>query len=218
MTTFPDGLVIDGKRYRQEAPRFRFAWDDELIDYGFKCRTQQPQDDPINVDNPPAVLRFAPSIQKTIDEAGRPVVKSDWRVNLEKEPSWRWRDAFIAINSGDVRKYEYLIGSNRAQFNTTGWPKMAYLAMCGNEVNVLERRGGWVKFETLRASQWQRAMTMKRATHPTLIHTFTCVTWNRETQTTKRIFSTGTPRGIVDYPCVTWEGYGWIPERFIVPL
>jgi hypothetical protein len=195
-------------RYKAEQPRFRFAWDDELSDYGYKCRTLLGGFD---TDNPPAVLRFAPSTLPT-QSIG------DYRVNLEKDPSWRWKETIIQMNGGGEvgeRAWGYLVGPSRAQFNTTGWARMAYLGMCGNEVNVLERVNGWVRFETLKPTDWLRARDLSEGT---LKHRFTCVTWDRETQTTRRIFSTGTNRGVVFYPCVTWEGSAWIPQRFVVPL
>jgi hypothetical protein len=202
LRVFSDGSVTE----QAIVPRFRFAWDDELPDYNYKCRTQMPQDDPINTDNPPAVLPFY-SVRNIADRQ---------RVNLEKDPSWRWKETIILKNGGGEvgeRAWGYLVGPSRAQFNTTGWARMAYLGMCGNRINVLERVGGWVRFETLKPTDWLRARNLSEGT---LIHRFTCVTWDRETQTTKRIFSTGTPRGVVFYPMVTWEGYAWIPERFIV--
>jgi hypothetical protein len=113
------------------------------------------------------------------------------------------------------RAWGYLVGPSRAQFNTTGWAQMAYVGMCGNQVNVLDRVNGWVKFETLRPQDWLRARSLREGT---LIHRFTCTSWDDETQTTVRINSTGTPRGVVVYPVVTWEGAAWIPERFVVAI
>jgi hypothetical protein len=204
-------LRVAIRKAQAATPRFRLAWDDELSDYNYKCRTQMPTDDPINTDNPPAVLRFAPEILRT-------QAIGDYRVNLTKDPTWQWKETIIQINGGGEvgeRAWGYLVGPSRAQFNTTGWAQMAYLGMCGNEVNVLDRVGGWVKFETLKATDWMRARSMSEGV---LIHRFTCITFDRETQTTKRIFSTGTPRGVVWYPVVTWLGYAWIPERFVVSL
>jgi hypothetical protein len=216
VTLYPASLHIGTRRYKPEQtvitpPRFRFAWDDELSDYGYKCRTLLGGFDS---DNPPAVLRFAPSILPVGQAIG------DYRVNLTKDPSWQWEDTIIQINGGGYlgeRAFNYLIGSSRAQFNTTGWARMAYLGMCGNIVNVLERVSGWTRFETLRPQDWLKARSMSILTHPHLIHSFHCVTWDRETQTTKRIYSTGTPRGLVYYPVVTWEGSAWVPDRFVVP-
>jgi hypothetical protein len=208
MTAPSISLRVAIRKAQAETPRFRFAWDDELEDYGYKCRTLLGGFD---TDNPPAVLRFAPSILPT-QSIG------DYRVNLEKDPSWRWKETIIQMNGGGEvgeRAWGYLVGPSRAQFNTTGWARMAYLGMCGNEVNVLERAGGWVRFETLKPTDWLRARSLQEGT---LMHRFTCVTWDRETQTTRRIFSTGTPRGVVFYPVVTWEGSAWIPERFVVNL
>jgi hypothetical protein len=193
-----DLTLSTGTRYTatltRESPRFRFAWDDELADYGYKCRTQSPGF--IGPDNPPAVLRFAPSILPANQGIG------DYRVNLTKDPSWRWKETIIELNGGGEvgeRAWGYLVGPSRAQFNTTGWAQ----------------GGGRAKFETLKPSDWLRARSLREGQ---LIHRFTCTSWNAETQTTVRINSTGTPRGIVWYPVVTWEGYGWIPERFVVAV
>jgi hypothetical protein len=95
--------------------------------------------------------------------------------------------------------------------------------MCGNEIEILEMGLGWVKFKTLKPQDWMAARRMSIATHPMYIHRFTCVTWVKDSSYpdggyTRRINSTGTPRGDVFYPLVTWEGFAWIPRRFVVPL
>ena len=189
------------------APRFRFAWDDEISSYGYKCRTQTSGF--VGPDNPPAVLRFYKE----------PREGNDYRVNLTKDPAWGWRDTIIALNGGGEegeRRFDYWVNKNTAQFNTTGWAQMAYLGMSGNEIKVIERVGDWVRFETLRPTDWYRARSMSIATHSTLIHRFTCVSW--KDGKTVRIPSTGTPRGQVYFPLVTAEGSAWIPERFVVGL
>ncbi len=201
VSIFSDGSV-------KVAPRFRFAWDDEIEDYQYKCRTQSPGF--VGPDNPPAVLRYAPAIVK------EPI--GDYRVNLTKDPSWRWQETVIALNGGDDQKFSYWTGPGRAQFNSTGWSQLGYLGMCGNEIHVLERVSGWVRFETLRPTDWLRARSMSIETHPCLIHRFVCVTWDAATQTTKHIESTGTARGQVVYPLVTNEGSAWIPEQMIVEM
>jgi hypothetical protein len=214
MSLYPDYLLVSSKRYRLEAPRFRLAWDDEISSYNYRCRTQMPQDDPINSDNPPAVLRFFPIMR----EGG------DYRVNLTKDPSWRWQETVTDhLNGGDAQKFGYWTGPSRAQFNTTGWAQLGYIGMCGNEIEILEMGLGWVKFKTLKPQDWMAARRMSIATHPMYIHRFTCVTWVKDSSYpdggyTRRINSTGTPRGDVFYPLVTWEGFAWIPRRFVVPL
>jgi hypothetical protein len=191
--------------------RYRFAWDNEIPDYNYKCRTQS--EGFIGPDNPPAVLRFYPSMSES----------GDYRVNLEKDPAWHWRDTIVFLNGGNdeaVRRVDYWTNPNTAQFNTTGWAKMAYLGMCGNEINVLERVGEWICFETLKPTEWGTAREMTFQSHPQYIHSFSCVTWKIDPVTgqgyTKHIESTGTPRGQVFYPLVTNEGFGWIPSRFVV--
>ena len=187
-------------------PRYRFAWDDEISDYGYKCRTQAPGF--VGPNNPPAVLRF----YKDTHEG------SDYRINLTKDPSWQWKETVIALNDGDEQKFSYWTGSGRAQFNSTGWPQLGYIGMCGNEINIMQRAGDWVQFETLFPDDWLRARSMSIATHPQYIHRFTCTTWDAVNRVTKRINSTGTPRGQVYYPLVTWEGSAWIPSRFVVEI
>jgi hypothetical protein len=205
MSVYPDYLLVSSKRYRQatQTPRYRFMWDDQNPHWNFKCRTQHP--DFIGPDNPPAVNKF---YNVPDDKSG------DLRINLEKDPSWRWWDTFAVINDGDYSDVEYVQDDGLAIFNTTGWPKMAYLGFSGNVVNVLARVGSWFKFETLKPTDWLRAQSMSNETHPQFIHSFSCVTWVRDSTLpaggfTRRIESTGTRRGRVYVPMVTWEGYAW---------
>jgi hypothetical protein len=207
MSLYPDWLIISGRRYREQlAPRFRLAWDDQNPDYDYKSRTlTYPGVDPSY--NAPAVMQYYP----IRDERARE------RINLEADSSWRWKDTIIAINGGGevgARAWGYLVGPSRAQFNDTGWARMAYLSMCGNVVNVLETVGSWYKIETLKGTDWMRARSMTIESHPHLIHRFTCVSW--KDGETVRINSTGTPRGQVYCPLVTWAVYAWIPARHVV--
>lgn len=197
---FSDGAVTE----QLSAPRYRFAWDDENPDYDYKCRTQS--DGFTGPDNPPAVMRFYPIMR---EEAG------DFRVNLQIP--YDWEPAIIAMNGGDAGKFGYLIGPSRAQFNTTGWPKMAYVGMCGNLLNG-ERVGEWFRFQTLVPSDVSRVRGWTIASHPQFIHRFTCVTWDTVNRVTKRINSTGTQRGDVFYPLITKEGFAYIPWRHVVKV
>jgi hypothetical protein len=205
MSLYPDYLLVSSKRYRMETARYRFAWDDENPDWNNKCRTLHPDFPADGPDNPPAVLRFYRDRHEG----------DDYRVNMEKDPTWRWRETIIALN-GSEQDFYYWINANTAQFNTTGWPQFAYVGMSGNEIKILERAGDWVRFETLRPTDWLRARSMTIETHPTLIHRFTCVTWDAANRVTKHIESTGTPRGQVYYPLVTNEGSAWVPSRHII--
>jgi hypothetical protein len=194
MTLYPQSFILNSRRYVAERPRFIFAWDDSNPDYNYKSRTLTYPDTPPEY-NAPAVMPFYP----VRDERARE------RINLEKDPSWRWKETIIAINGGGevgARAWGYLVGRSRAQFNDTGWAQMAYLGMCGNQINILERVPGWVRFETLKGTDY--------------IHRFSCVSW--KDGETVRINSTGTPRGDVFYPMVTWAGYAWIPSRHIVEI
>lgn len=189
-------------------PRFRVRWDDEISDYGYRSRTLSDRfTDPGF--NAPAVLRF---FDKPREDDG------DYRVNLETP--YNWQPALIARNNYDgdgVQRFKYWINSNTAQFNSNGWPKMAYLVMSGNVLQG-ERVGDWLRFVTLKQSDVLRAQAMTEATHPQYCHHFTCVTWDAANKVTKHINSTGTPRGAVLYWLVTKEGVGWIPYRMVAPL
>jgi hypothetical protein len=187
---------------------YRTVWDDENIDYNYRSRTLHSEF--TGPDNPPAVIKFFPEMNEAI---------ADYRINLEKDISWEWKNTCIKINNYDgngLQRFEYWSDDGVAQFNTTGWAKMAYLDMSGNVIKVLNIIGEWIKFETLKPTDWFRARAMNIDTHPEYIHKFTCVTWNNTTRTTKRIESSGTPRGQVYYPLVTWLGYAYIPKRHVI--
>src|SRR5690242_19463862 len=100
-----DLVLSNGPRYSaaltrlDTTPRYRFAWDDEISDYDFKCRTQHEEF--TGPPNPPAVIPFY-SIR---DERDRQ------RINLEKDSSWRWKDTIVTINGGrwkGLRAWGYL--------------------------------------------------------------------------------------------------------------
>lgn len=195
------------------AQRVRVVWDDENPDWNFKCRTQHP--DFIGPDNPPAVMRFYPPDPTT----GGPPAKEkpgDFRVNLASPNDWK--PLYIAVNGGGKegeQRVEYLIDPRRATFNTTGWPMQAYLTMSGNILRG-EFVGDWFRFETLRPSDLGRVGTYTIETHPHLVQRFTCVTWDGRNKVTKRIESTGTPRGQVYWYLVSNEGVCYIPARYVI--
>jgi hypothetical protein len=188
-----------------QPPRFTVAWDDQSPDFNFKCRTQQPGWS--SVDNPPAVWRFSPHIMPIAQPIG------EHFVNLGTPHDWK--AAIIAVNGGDVRKWEYLIDPDRATYNRHGWPKQSYLVFSGNRLQG-ERVGEWFRFETLKPSDLPKVAGMTIETHPHFVHRFTCVTWDPQTRTTKHINSTGTARGTVYQFVVSYEGFGYIPWRNVV--
>jgi hypothetical protein len=202
MTSFPSALTVSGLRYVPEPqpvmqPRYRVAWDDETSTYGYKCRTQQAGW-PFAISAPPAVFRYYPAMQES----------GDYRVDISA-----WTNFFLGLNGGDMQAFEYWSDAGRAQFNGSGWPMMAYLVFSGNRLQG-ERVGEWVKFKTLRPGDLALAKGMTRATHPHYIHTFTCVKW-KDGQTV-HIESTGTPRGVIDFPLISKEGFGYIPWRNVI--
>jgi len=181
----------------------RIVWDDENIDYDYKCRTQQSGWS--GPDNPPAVMRFYPEPREK---------SGDFRVRLGSP--YDWKPVIISVNDGDEQKFDYLTGPARATYNKTGWDKQAYITMSGNYIEVLEVSDDWVKFKTMKPEDVFAAVLMTRESEPQYIHKFTCVTFDRNTKTTKRIDSTGTPRGQVYYFLVTNEGYAYIPRRHVI--
>jgi lysozyme len=190
------------------------VWDDQNPDYGYKCRTQSPHF--TGPDNPPAINRYWP---RPINEMG------DFRVDLAIPHNWE--PAIVEVNGGNRRKFFYLTGRKRAMYNNgqKGWPKQMYLVMSGNklqgELLILpdEKTGRpmqWFKFKTLKPADLAKVKGWTNATHPQFIHRFTCVTWDKKTKTTRRINSTGTPRGDVFYYLVTVEGEAYIPGKHVV--
>lgn len=212
MSHYPDSLIISGRRYRAELPtsqpegRYTVTWDDQNPDYGYKSRTQTLD---LATDNPPAVYRFLPEPREG---------SGDYRVNMAIP--YDWKPAIVALNGGGAegeRRWGYLVGPERATYNSTGWPKQAYITFSGNELRG-EFVGNWFRFETLRPADLSRVAGMTIQSHPWFVHRFTCVTWVQATQTTKHILSTGTPRGDVFFYLVTKEGVAYIPKRHVVRL
>lgn len=185
-------------------PRVRVVWDDENPDFGFKSRTQLPEWG--TLESPPAVYRY---FKNPIDDEG------DFRVDLAS--SYNWKPAILALNGNDQQKFDYLVGPDRATYNHTGWPMQAYITMSGN---ILEGvfLGDWFCFYTLKPRDYDIVAGWTIKDHPQYIHRFTCVTWDAQNKTTKRINSTGTPRGDVFYYLVTKEGIGYIPRRHVVKV
>lgn len=194
---------------------WRIVWDDENPDWNYRSRTQDPGF--VGPDNPPAVMRFYPPDPVT----GAPPSKEkpgDFRVNLASP--YDWKPLYVAINGGGqegLQRWEYLVDPKRATYNTTSWPQQAYLTMSNNILRG-ELVGDWLRLETLKPSDLSKAWSMTRESHPWFVHHFTCVTWDSKTKTTKRIDSTGTPRGQVLWFLVTKEGAAYIPRRHIVPI
>jgi hypothetical protein len=181
---------------------YRFAWDDENKDYNFMSCTQQ-DGWPKTLRFPPAVLRYYPVMK---EKAG------DFRVDISE-----WKSFIMELNNDTTgQTFSYWTAKGRAQFNQTGWPRFMYVGMCGNYLDGEPVDKDWFRFETLKATDLARAQGMTRATHPQFIHTFTCVGWKNGQ--TVRITSTGTPRGIVDYPLITNEGFAYIPVRNVVKV
>jgi hypothetical protein len=197
-------VVEDTPATESASPLFpyRFAWDDENADFNFKSRTQQ-EGWHKKLRFPPAVLRYYPVMK---EKAG------DFRVDITA-----WKSFIMQLNNDTTgQTFKYWTARGRAQFNHTGWPRFMYVGMSGNFLDGEPVDKDWFRFETLKATDLDRAQGMTRATHPQFIHTFTCVGFKNGH--TVRVPSTGTPRGIVDYPLVTEEGFAFIPLRQVVKV
>lgn len=181
--------------------KVRVVWDDENPDYGYKSRTQQKKWS--GPKNPPAVYRFYPEMR---EQSG------DYRVNMASP--YDWKSAIVRVNGNRIQWFNYLTGRGRATYNKRGWPQQAYITMSGNTLEG-EFVGDWFKFNTLKQSDVFKAGGMNINTFPQYVHRFTCVTWDKKKKTTKRIPSSGTPKGQVYYFLVTKEGVAYIPKRHV---
>ncbi len=178
---------------------YRIIWDDENPDFHFKSRTELPEWGKLKA--PPAVYRFYPVMRE--NKAG------DYRVNIAD-----WKSFFLSLNGGSLKKFKYWTGKDRAQFNHTGWSKLAYLVMSGNLVKGVEV-GKFLRFETLKPGDLGKARGMTYRTNPYLIHSFHCVKYDKKLKKTIHVLSTGTKQGELFYPLISKEGYGYIPLKYV---
>ncbi len=181
---------------------FRIIWDDENPEFNFKSRTETKGWG--NLKAPPAVYRFYPKMVSNPNKK-----QGDFRVDITD-----WKQPIIALNGGSIKKFNYLTGKQRAQFNFTGFPKMAYLVMSGNLVKG-EVIGNWLKFETFKPTDVSKIKGMTYRTNPYLIHSFHCVKYDKKLKKTIHVLSTGTNHGEVFYPLISKEGYGYIPLKYV---
>lgn len=191
-----DGIILP------PSSLYRTLWDDEIEEFGFASRTASetwnlgPQT--------PAVFRHYPVLK---DGAG------DFRIDVSPiEPFIR------ALNGNDPRKFDYWIDVETAQFNSTGWPLMAYITMSGNLLRARRivhdnQNVEMLEFDTLTMATIQDGMN--HDANPDLIHRFGIVGVDRYGVT---YHTNNTPQGIIDYPFVTEEGICYIPTRYVAKV
>jgi hypothetical protein len=148
----------------------------------------------------PSVMRF---YKEPIDQQG------DFRVDISP-----MLDDYLSLNRETKitdPKTRYFFGKTTALFNTTGYPKQMYTTMQGNILRGV-RVGDWLRFETL--TPYRNVRGMSHETHPHFIHRFDLVCYKQGLTYHKPT----TPQGIIDYFCVTVEGVGYIPIRYVVKV
>jgi hypothetical protein len=185
----------------QPATKWVIRGDEELLEWNFESRTSPRNETAtINYKCTPSVFRFYPQPREG---------SGDFRVNITP-----MRSALLTLNGGDERKLEYLFNPGTALYNSTGYPKQAYVTMSRNEVKVIGRLGEWLKIATLTPTANVSHMTY--TSYPEYVHRFDLVCWDRIDETTYHHYNT--PRGHILYYLVTNEGFAWINQRYVKEL
>lgn len=207
LTTYSDGSydVLRAQEIIPPVPNlFVVRWDDELTEYNYMSRTAAPTWGWGR--QTPAVFRFFPVMR---EDAG------DFRVNLETV------EAFTHVINPTDKLWDYYTGHSAGIFNThdvpegesSGWPKQMYVVMSGNYLKGLEIVGNWLKFETLTVPQMApEGAGELHLTHPHHVHHWSVVGINAAGLTTHAEIVNA---GVVHYPCVSKEGFGFIPMRYV---
>ena len=147
------------------------------------------------------------------------VIKTYANISLRPQPRWGSKfgpivlidgevDRIFHMLEGNLRKWNWVVGSEHTRYiymaDEEGMVKITsvsgfYSGIILNQFNVLERRGKWLKVETLKAgSDW-----WKNPIPPHLIHSVYS-------------FKGALPKcGPVQLPVLTATGYAWI-ERWQV--
>lgn len=197
LNVFSDGSVSE---IPQASVLYRVRWDDEIEEFGYKSRTAS--EDWAWGPQTPAVFRHYPILK---DGAG------DFRIDVSPIESF-----IRALNGNDPRKFDYWCDIKTAQFNSTGWPYMAYITMSGNTLRgrrILRDNQNveMLEFETLTLATIQSGMN--HDADPDFIHRFGIVGVDGSGRT---YHTNNTPQGIIDYPLVTEEGICYIPMKYVI--
>lgn len=204
---FPNSVKIKYKgqeklylpRVAPNLGEYRILGDEELESSNYSSRTNPDNGWPDNrFPCTPSVTRFYP-----IPKVGA----GDFRTDISP-----LLDEFLALNgetSIEDRKAHYFFLPTTAMFNTTGYPRQAYITM---QRNILRGRliNGWLEFVTLSPRSVVQGLT--HVTSPYLIHRFDLVCWTKDKTT---IHKDTTPQGIIDYFLCTDEGIAYIQEKYI---
>ena len=167
--------------------------DEELPEHNFKSRTADPKWQ--------WPYPCTPSVYRFDKQPTEP--KNDYRVDISPLDS-----AIRAINENNDWKVRYLYADDTALFNSTGYPKQAYITMSGNQFLELGIVGTFLKFATLTPNSNVSGFTHQNA--PWFVHRFDIVCYTK-TKITYHTSEINAKHRDVDYFLVTNEGFGYIP-------
>jgi hypothetical protein len=129
--------------------------------------------------------------------------KNDYRVDISPLDG-----SIRALNQQDPKKYGYLYKDNTALYNSTGYPKQAYITMSRNILLEDRIEGNFLRFQTITPNSQTFGLSYKNT--PWFVHRFDIVCWTRDKTTYHTSIINENIRDI-DYYLVTNEGYGYIP-------
>lgn len=193
---YPDLSIVALAPRPSAAPAFRLRWDDETgpEDWNYKSRTLSPNWQQANPT--PAIWRLNPQMR----------TGDDTRVNVSA-----WEDWIIALNDGDLKKFNFYKSVGRALFNTAGWPQLSQLGFSGGGLKG-EFIGAWFRLETLRVDHIPNDVSF--ATHPHLIHKWANVGHKAGGETIRNY--AGYQGQVVWCPLISREGFAYVPARWVV--
>jgi hypothetical protein len=177
-------FVVDGTKFVPEedgtpvpdpsVELYELLGDESLAMYNYRGRTAQGG---YIGECTPSVMRF----EKTPRQPS-----SDYRVDISP-----LLNAYLRLNnetSRDDPKSRYLFSPTTAIYNTTGYPKQAYITMQGNRLKMLSVADGYLKFETLKPNSStnyeveengvKKKYPMSKASHPWFVHEFDLVCYD----------------------------------------
>ena len=194
-----ESIVLDnGTRYvrENELKLWVLMGDEELGLYNRKSRTADPkwqEAHPVSGNCTPSVFRFD---KQPIEP------KNDYRVDISP------LDGSIRALNDDSKKVDYLYADNTALYNSTGYPKQAYITMSGNMLLEDGIEGNYLRFKTITPNS--ETLGLSHVKTPWFVHRFDIVCFTKDGAT----YHTHTINNNikdVDYFLVTKEGVGYIP-------
>jgi hypothetical protein len=194
---------------------YRVVYDNESSDWNYISRTRDPEFiAKWGLSQAPAVYGYSP------ESDGQP---NDYHVDENT-----FKDAYYELNDFNIdgvrdgmgfdRCENFLFTTATALYNNGGFPRRELLTMSGNVLQGIEwaddpRAGRCLKFKTLRPGDNVAGTTYE--THPKYVHRFMIVQYrDGATLTVPKI----NRNGYLNYYLVSWNGYGFMPERNVRAL